>query len=93
MRESITELAEKCKKYKLADAEIVNIINIRPSSAVEIDPIIEQCEKRLGESVEELVELVAEVCPTPALTEPDEAAGQDTKNFQMGNKWTLIDST
>ena len=39
MRESITELAEKCKKYKLADAEIVNIINIRPSSAVEIEPV------------------------------------------------------
>ncbi|XP_057475372.1 uncharacterized protein LOC130763476 [Actinidia eriantha] len=85
-RESVTEFTGKCKKYKLTDAEILNIINIRPSSAVEIDPIIEQCEKRLGESVEELVELVAEVFPAPAQTEPDEAAGDDNEEIQDGQQ-------
>jgi len=38
-RESIKEFVEKCKKYNLSKAEILNIINIRPSSAVEIDPV------------------------------------------------------
>uniref|UniRef100_A0A5B6YPA6 DNA-directed RNA polymerase III subunit RPC9 n=1 Tax=Davidia involucrata TaxID=16924 RepID=A0A5B6YPA6_DAVIN len=43
-RETIKEFSEKCKKYNLATAEFINIINIRPSSVVEIDPIIEECD-------------------------------------------------
>ncbi|KAG2728178.1 hypothetical protein I3843_01G188500 [Carya illinoinensis] len=35
-RENINEFLERCKKYDLAKAELLNIINIRPSSAVEI---------------------------------------------------------
>ena len=35
-RENIDEFLEKSKKYDLAKAELLNIINIRPSSAVEI---------------------------------------------------------
>ncbi|KAL5542020.1 hypothetical protein UlMin_009730 [Ulmus minor] len=64
-RENIDEFLEKSKKYDLAKAELLNIINIRPSSAVEIFSIIEQCDARLGDSVEELVEMVAEVLPPP----------------------------
>ncbi|KAK9052860.1 hypothetical protein SSX86_029490 [Deinandra increscens subsp. villosa] len=62
-RESITEFVAKCKPYKLTKSEIANIINIRPSSSVEIDPLIENLDSRLGESVEELVELVVQVFP------------------------------
>ncbi|KAF5958671.1 hypothetical protein HYC85_005896 [Camellia sinensis] len=36
-REIIKEFVKKCKWYKLAEAEILNIINIRPCSVVEID--------------------------------------------------------
>ncbi|KAI5649235.1 hypothetical protein M9H77_35240 [Catharanthus roseus] len=43
---------------KNAKSEILNIINIRPSSVVEIDPIIEECETRFGDSAEELFALV-----------------------------------
>lgn len=39
-RESINEFMEKSKKYDLAKAEILNIINIRPASLVEIDPVM-----------------------------------------------------
>lgn len=38
-RDIIHEFLEKCKSYDLAKAEILNIINIRPSSQVEIDPV------------------------------------------------------
>ena len=38
-RESICEFIEKSKEYQLAKAEVLNIINIRPSSAVEIVPV------------------------------------------------------
>ncbi|XP_021905148.1 uncharacterized protein LOC110820081 isoform X3 [Carica papaya] len=37
-RECINEFLEKCKKYNLAKAEMLNIINLRPCSVVEIDP-------------------------------------------------------
>ncbi|XP_010261566.1 PREDICTED: DNA-directed RNA polymerase III subunit rpc9-like isoform X2 [Nelumbo nucifera] len=63
-RESINEFLKRCEKYDLANAEKLNIINIRPSSLVEIDPIIEECEKRMkSEDVEELVEMVVQVLP------------------------------
>ncbi|KAG6775333.1 hypothetical protein POTOM_018777 [Populus tomentosa] len=35
-REKINEFLERCKKYDLAKAELLNIINIRPSQTVEI---------------------------------------------------------
>ncbi|CAL5416185.1 unnamed protein product [Camellia sinensis] len=86
-RERITEFVEKCKKYNLAKAEILNIVNIRPSSVVEIDPIIEECESRLGDSVEELVELVAEVLPAlPTQTESDKAGVEDKQEIADGQQ-------
>ncbi|XP_057500673.1 uncharacterized protein LOC130784719 isoform X2 [Actinidia eriantha] len=58
------------------------IVSVAPSEF----KIIEQCEKRLGESVEELVELVAVVFPAPAQTEPDEAAGEDNEEIPDGQQ-------
>uniref|UniRef100_A0A5B6YNU1 DNA-directed RNA polymerase III subunit RPC9 n=1 Tax=Davidia involucrata TaxID=16924 RepID=A0A5B6YNU1_DAVIN len=77
-RESIKEFSEKCKKYKLATAEVINIINVRPSSVVEIDPIIEECDTRMGEGVEDLVEMVMQVLPSPPTRmESDGGTGKD----------------
>ncbi|KAM7486420.1 hypothetical protein LguiA_002429 [Lonicera macranthoides] len=64
-REKINEFVGKIKKYNLAKGEILSIINTRPSSVVEIDPIIEECDRRMGDSVEELVEVVSQVLPPP----------------------------
>uniref|UniRef100_A0A1J3DYY5 DNA-directed RNA polymerase III subunit RPC9 n=1 Tax=Noccaea caerulescens TaxID=107243 RepID=A0A1J3DYY5_NOCCA len=41
-REGVNEFAEKCKDFKLAKAEILNIINLRPSSDVNLNSIIER---------------------------------------------------
>ncbi|KAI3883888.1 hypothetical protein MKX03_017352 [Papaver bracteatum] len=65
-QENINEFLNSCEKYKLAKAEKLNIINIRPATLVEIDPIIEECQDRLNEEqVEELVELIANLFPPP----------------------------
>ncbi|XWS53927.1 hypothetical protein CRYUN_Cryun10bG0042300 [Craigia yunnanensis] len=40
-KEHINEFLERCKNYKLAKAEVLNIINLRPSALVEIDPTLE----------------------------------------------------
>lgn len=38
--EIIHKFVEDCEKYDLAKGVMLNIVNIRPSSAVEIDPVI-----------------------------------------------------
>ncbi|KAK4855706.1 hypothetical protein QYF36_010059 [Acer negundo] len=69
-RLKINEFVEKCKRFKLAKAEVLNIINVRPSSPAEIFAIIEQAESRFEtEQLQELVDLVTEVLPP--LTDPE----------------------
>lgn len=38
-RESIDNFLEKSEEFQLAKAEVINIINIRPASAVEVAPV------------------------------------------------------
>ncbi|KZV17084.1 hypothetical protein F511_24102 [Dorcoceras hygrometricum] len=62
-RDAITKLVDECKKYDLAKAEILNIANIRPSSAVEVFTIIEECDARVEDRIDELVETFMQVLP------------------------------
>lgn len=82
-REIIEEFLAKCKKFNLAKAEILNISNIRPSSLVEIDTIIEECDTRFGENEEtinELIETITEVLPPPpSEMNTDEQVVEDTE--------------
>uniref|UniRef100_A0A7C8ZFQ4 DNA-directed RNA polymerase III subunit RPC9 n=2 Tax=Opuntia streptacantha TaxID=393608 RepID=A0A7C8ZFQ4_OPUST len=78
-RESICEFIEKSKEYQLAKAEVLNIINIRPSSAVEIVPIIEEWENRMEDKIEELAEMIVEVLP-PGPSPPDEPNTEEEPN-------------
>ncbi|XP_030456643.1 DNA-directed RNA polymerase III subunit RPC9-like [Syzygium oleosum] len=65
-RESVSDLLGKVKKYDLAKAEVLNIINLRPTSPVGIYTIVEKCDARLGEEgAQELADIVAEVSPPP----------------------------
>lgn len=38
-RETVTKFFDKCKDFKLAKAEILNVINLRPTSDVELTPV------------------------------------------------------
>ncbi|XP_073050197.1 uncharacterized protein [Primulina eburnea] len=62
-RDTINKLVDECKKYDLAKAEILNIANIRPSSAVEVYTIIEECDMRVEDRIDELVETITQVLP------------------------------
>ncbi|KAK8571861.1 hypothetical protein V6N13_047493 [Hibiscus sabdariffa] len=80
-KEQVSEFLTRCESYKLAKAEVLNIINLRPSQLVEIVPIIEESEKRFGEKLEELVNLVVEVLPEPpkkAVPEEEKEVEEDT---------------
>ncbi|KAL9356445.1 hypothetical protein Peur_049698 [Populus x canadensis] len=83
-REKINEFLERCKKYDLAKAELLNIINIRPSQTVEIYTIIEEMDSRFEMPIiEELVELVEEVLPPPP-GQPKAEGGTDENEEETG---------
>ncbi|RYR48788.1 hypothetical protein Ahy_A07g034865 [Arachis hypogaea] len=63
-RESINEFLESVKSHDLAKAEILNIINIRPTNI-----IIECCDTQLTE----IVEIVKRTLPQP----PEDANGAE----------------
>ncbi|KAM5552812.1 hypothetical protein ABKV19_025167 [Rosa sericea] len=88
-RESVEEFKEKCRQYGLGNDKILNIINTRPASVVEIYAIVE-------DNADELVELVAEVLTPPTAPSPTPEAvtneiGAETMNVEQieqndGNK-------
>ncbi|MQL90747.1 hypothetical protein Taro_023359 [Colocasia esculenta] len=70
-RENIDEFLKRSEKFKLAKAEKLNLINIRPSNPAEAYSIIEMCEKRMADEIEELVNMVTEVLPPPPPNDED----------------------
>ncbi|KAG7538963.1 HRDC-like superfamily [Arabidopsis suecica] len=77
-RESVTKFADKCKDFKVAKAEILNIINLRPSSIVELLPIIETPDTN------GILELVKDLLPPLPTTETHEDdAEEETDNGEQ----------
>ncbi|XP_044499693.1 DNA-directed RNA polymerase III subunit RPC9-like [Mangifera indica] len=87
-RENVNEFLEQCKKFKLAKAEMLNIINIRPSSLVEIDSIIEQSDTRFDEEqLQELIDLVVTLLPPhPNQTNIQEGTNENEQGTAEGTK-------
>lgn len=83
-KEQINEFLERCKNYKLAKAEVLSMINLRPSALVEIYPIIEESEDRF-EDLNELVNLVVEVLPeAPKQKNAEEGSNKDKEETTDG---------
>ncbi|XP_010444160.1 PREDICTED: uncharacterized protein LOC104726898 [Camelina sativa] len=88
-RESVNKFADKCKDFNVAKAEILNIINLRPSSIVELDPIIEKAPE--GQEVREIdtdgiLELVKDLLPPLPTTEtetPKDNDEEETENSEL----------
>ncbi|XP_039682727.1 DNA-directed RNA polymerase III subunit RPC9 [Medicago truncatula] len=73
-RESVKEYFTAIKQHDLSEAEVLNVLNIRPASEVEIYHIIEDCEERFpDEEVTEIVEKVGNTLPAP----PDKATPEE----------------
>ena len=63
-REDIINLTKALKKYKLTCAEIMQIVNLRPKQALEVQLILEECEERFTEEqLDELVETICKLLP------------------------------
>ncbi|CAN4115013.1 unnamed protein product [Withania somnifera] len=89
-RQVIDEFLGKCKSIDLAKAEILNIINILPSSLVELYPIIEEYDTRFGEAaetMEEFVETMVQLLPpSPTQMQSEEGTATDQKEAPGGGK-------
>ncbi|ESO05519.1 hypothetical protein HELRODRAFT_171157 [Helobdella robusta] len=57
--ESIAELKKNLNQFKLTNAEKLQIVNLLPQSAVEVQLIVEECEERMSiEDIENLITVV-----------------------------------
>lgn len=73
--EDIARFIQAVAPLKLTAAETLQLINLRPSTAVEIQLLVEECEERLTEEqVESLVTIVQETLPE---SPNDESRGND----------------
>lgn len=67
----------------LTQAEILSLINLRPSTLVEIHRVIEECEERLTEEqVEELLQYLQQTLPAPPVSEDDAKTSERQKREQ-----------
>ncbi|XP_027165446.1 uncharacterized protein LOC113765457 isoform X1 [Coffea eugenioides] len=86
-RDIAIEFVQKCKEYNLAKAEILNILNIRPSCEAALYPIIEDWDIRFSveeEKEEEELGLLKTICqvlpPPPSVMESDEGIGVEEED-------------
>uniref|UniRef100_A0A2C9JPI7 DNA-directed RNA polymerase III subunit RPC9 n=2 Tax=Biomphalaria glabrata TaxID=6526 RepID=A0A2C9JPI7_BIOGL len=79
--EGITQVMKALSKFKLTPAEKLQLINLRPSTAVEIQLVVEESEERLTESqIEELLDLIATYLPGNEAEKEDEGEVIDEEN-------------
>ncbi|KAJ6441788.1 RNA polymerase III, subunit C17 [Purpureocillium lavendulum] len=74
--ESIAQLLERLRHYELSKGELVMILNLRPSSVIGLNTVVEDMSERFTEDQQqEMVDIIAEVLGQFETAEPDE--GQD----------------
>ena len=62
----ISEFVKAVSKFGLTEAEKLQLINLRPTTPVEVQLIVEESEERLTEEqVESLIEIIERILPGP----------------------------
>ncbi|KAK7290195.1 hypothetical protein RIF29_04439 [Crotalaria pallida] len=91
-RQNINEFLEKVKKYDLAKAEILSVLNTRPAGPVDLFAIIEDCEARFPDEVlQEIIELVKKTLPPPPVEmDPEEIPDGNEETATLEHKGDKI---
>lgn len=70
-------LRAKLNKYALASSEVFQLINLRPSTAVEVFLIVEDMEERFGDEAEQfaddIIVLISSHAPTADAVQPKQS--------------------
>ncbi|KAJ2740752.1 hypothetical protein H4S06_006033 [Coemansia sp. BCRC 34490] len=83
--EQISQIKELLLAYDLTKAEVLQIINLRPKTPVELHLIIEECGERFTiEGLDELIELILSALPQDEHGEAAEDDGDETSK-ENGN--------
>ncbi|KAI5430713.1 hypothetical protein KIW84_035066, partial [Lathyrus oleraceus] len=91
-RESVKEYLTSIKKHELSQAEVLNVLNIRPAAEVELFHIIEDCTVRFpDEEIAEIVELVEKTLPARSNEETSKEISEgeeetETQKYENGNE-------
>ncbi|XP_058775175.1 uncharacterized protein LOC131649429 [Vicia villosa] len=91
-RESVKEYLTSIKQHELSEAEVLNVLNIRPAAEVELFHIIEDCAIRFpDEQIAEIVELVEKTLPAPSNKETSKEISEgeeetETQKHENGNE-------
>ncbi|XP_058736750.1 uncharacterized protein LOC131609111 [Vicia villosa] len=91
-RESVKEYLTSIKQHELSEAEVLNVLNIRPAAEVELFHIIEDCTIRFpDEQIAEIVELVEKTLPAPSNKEKSKEISEgeeetETQKKENGNE-------
>ena len=84
--ESIEEALKNLSSFGLTKAEKLQLINLRPTSVVEISLIIEESEERVSESqIEEILKIVSRLPAPPEEEEEEEQEESDEAEEESMN--------
>lgn len=65
-KECINDLCLSLNKFKLTKAEKLQIINLRPTTPVEVSLIVEESEERISEAqIDEMIQIIKTLPPGP----------------------------
>lgn len=79
----ITTIVDKLRPYDLSKGEVVMIINLRPSSVVALNTVLEDMSDRYSEEQqEEMVQIILEVL---GQFEPAQAEGEEEADVSMAD--------
>lgn len=77
----ITEFLDALTPFRLTLAEQLQLVDLRPSTPVELQLVIEETEERFtDEQLEELLQLVGVYLPNPQTDQVEEEVEEDKKN-------------
>lgn len=79
-RETLQKFFREVEQYALTKAERLQVANLRPSTAVEVHLIVEDCEERFSsEKVNQFVEIVGSCLPPP----PNRLEEEDKEGMEV----------
>ncbi|KAJ1665016.1 hypothetical protein IW140_003629 [Coemansia sp. RSA 1813] len=89
----ITSIKEQLLEYDLTKAEILQIINLRPKTPVELHLIIEECGERFTmDDLDELIELILLALPQDEHTKANDKSEEGESKEAINNGSMSVDS-